>query len=155
MWPDWVIYYTLGNFLKPLATVNLPKSQTLFAIFQKVSKSIIFLVKSFLGNFYRHLATFFWSHWQQPKQEPIVVVVVERLRFILKCNRASKRARCQPIDLSSNKKSSCHFNSWSCGALTAGGWLASRSQRQRTYRIFLRWKTELTGSLAGWLMEAN
>ena len=27
-----------------------------------MSKSIIFLVKSFLGNFYRHLAIFFWSH---------------------------------------------------------------------------------------------
>ena len=27
-----------------------------------VSKSIIFLVKSFLGNFYRHLAIFIWSH---------------------------------------------------------------------------------------------
>ena len=29
------------------------------AIFVKVSKSFIFLVKSFLGNFYRHLATFY------------------------------------------------------------------------------------------------
>ena len=30
-----------------------------------MSKSIIFLVKSFLGNIYRHLAIliFFWSHW--------------------------------------------------------------------------------------------
>ena len=28
-----------------------------------MSKSLIFLVKSFLGNFYRHLAIFFWSHW--------------------------------------------------------------------------------------------
>ena len=28
-----------------------------------MSKSFIFLVKSFLGNFYRHLATFYWSHW--------------------------------------------------------------------------------------------
>ena len=28
-----------------------------------MSKSIIFLVESFLGNFYRHLAIFFWSHW--------------------------------------------------------------------------------------------
>ena len=27
-----------------------------------MSKTIIFLVKSFLGNFYRHLAIFFWSH---------------------------------------------------------------------------------------------
>ena len=31
-------------------------SHILKAIFVKVSKSIIFLVKSFLGNFYRHLA---------------------------------------------------------------------------------------------------
>ena len=28
-----------------------------------MSKSLIFLVKSFLGNFYRHWATFYWSHW--------------------------------------------------------------------------------------------
>ena len=25
-WPDWAIYWTLGKFLKPLATINLPKS---------------------------------------------------------------------------------------------------------------------------------
>ena len=25
VWPDWAIYWTLGNFLKPLATINLPK----------------------------------------------------------------------------------------------------------------------------------
>ena len=30
-----------------------------------VSKSFIFLVKSFLGNFYRHLAIFIWSHCRQ------------------------------------------------------------------------------------------
>ena len=29
VWPDWAIYYTLGNFLKPLATANLPKSPLL------------------------------------------------------------------------------------------------------------------------------
>ena len=33
-----------------------------YAIFVKVSKSLIFVVKSFLGNSYRHLAIFFWSH---------------------------------------------------------------------------------------------
>ena len=53
--------FDLGNFLKPLATINLPKSPTFLGIFVKVSKSIIFLVKSFLGNFYRHLA-FFSGH---------------------------------------------------------------------------------------------
>ena len=30
---------------------------------EKVSKSLIFLVKSFFGKFYRHLAIFYWSHW--------------------------------------------------------------------------------------------
>ena len=34
-----------------------------WAIFVKMSKSLIYLVKSFLGNSYRHLATFYWSHW--------------------------------------------------------------------------------------------
>ena len=52
-----------ASFLKPLATINLPKSPTFLGNFLKVSKSIFFLVKPFLGNFYRHLAIFFWSHW--------------------------------------------------------------------------------------------
>ena len=62
VWLDWVIYWTLGKFLKPLATINLPKSLTFLGKFVKVAKSIIFLVPSFLENFYRHLAIFFWSH---------------------------------------------------------------------------------------------
>ena len=33
------------------------------AIFVKLSKSFILLEKSFLGNFYRHLETFYLSHW--------------------------------------------------------------------------------------------
>ena len=37
--------------------------------FVKLSKSFNFLVKSFLGNFYRHLATFYWSHWLLDKNE--------------------------------------------------------------------------------------
>ena len=28
MRPDWAIYWTLGKFLKPLGTINLPKSLT-------------------------------------------------------------------------------------------------------------------------------
>ena len=28
VWPDWAIYWTLGNFLKSLATINLSKSST-------------------------------------------------------------------------------------------------------------------------------
>ena len=62
MWPDWAIYWTLANFLKPLATINLSKSPTFLGNFLKVLKSTICLQKSFLANFYRHLAIFFWSH---------------------------------------------------------------------------------------------
>ena len=60
---DWAIYWTLGKFLKPLAIINLPKSPTFIGNFVNVFKSIIFLVKSFLGNFYRHFVIFFWSHF--------------------------------------------------------------------------------------------
>ena len=65
MWPYWAIYCTLGKFLKPLATINLPKSPKFLAIFVQVWKSIIFLVKSILVNVYGHLAIFFRPHWFQ------------------------------------------------------------------------------------------
>ena len=61
VWPDWAIFCTFGYFLKPLAKINLPKSPTFLANFLKVPYSIIFLVKSYLGNFCRHLAIFIWS----------------------------------------------------------------------------------------------
>ena len=51
------IYWTLGNFLKPLATINLLKSPTSLGNFWKVLKSVIFLVKSFLGNWRFFLVT--------------------------------------------------------------------------------------------------
>ena len=35
VWPDWAIYWTLGNFPKPLATISLPKSPTLLGNFCK------------------------------------------------------------------------------------------------------------------------
>ena len=50
---------TFQSLLHQLFCPNCPHSA---AIFVKVSKTLIFLVKSFLGNFYRHLATFYWSH---------------------------------------------------------------------------------------------
>ena len=61
VWPGWAIYWTLGNFLKPLATIILPKPPTFLGKFCKGVKIHPFLVKSFLVNFYRHLA-FFSGH---------------------------------------------------------------------------------------------
>ena len=67
MWPDWAIFCTLGNQSKLVATNILPKSPTIFV---KLSKSLIFQVKLFLGNFYRYLAIFIWSHWIIPPHPP-------------------------------------------------------------------------------------
>ena len=38
VWPDWAIYWTLGYFLEPLATINLLKSPTFLGNFYKVVK---------------------------------------------------------------------------------------------------------------------
>ena len=47
-----------GHFLKPLATINMPKSSQFSGNFCKGVKIYDFLVKPFLGNVYRHLAIF-------------------------------------------------------------------------------------------------
>ena len=58
MWPDLAIYWTLGNFSKPVAIISLSKSLTFLGNFCEGVK----IVQSFLGKFYRHFATFDWSH---------------------------------------------------------------------------------------------
>ena len=62
VWPDWLIYWTLGHFLKPLATINLPKYPTFFGNFCKGVKINHFSSEIILGNFYRHLEKKFWLH---------------------------------------------------------------------------------------------
>ena len=45
VWPDWVIYWTLGNFSKQFAAISLPKSSTFLGnltIFLNVSIALIF-----------------------------------------------------------------------------------------------------------------
>ena len=56
----------IGRFIRLWAffqSLCLPKSPTFLGNFVKVSKSFLFLVKSLLGIFYRHLANFYRSHW--------------------------------------------------------------------------------------------
>ena len=55
----------IGQFLRTRKMWSFRKFSILLRV--KVSKSIIFIVKPFLGNFYRHLAIFIWSHWFEPK----------------------------------------------------------------------------------------
>ena len=65
VWPDWVIYRTLGNFLKPLATINLPKSTTFLINFCKGVKiyhfrtTLIDIWRFFSGHTDLRSSTFF------------------------------------------------------------------------------------------------
>ena len=42
VWPDWAIFWPLGNFLKPLATINLPQSSRFLGNYCKSVKIIHF-----------------------------------------------------------------------------------------------------------------
>ena len=64
VWPDWAIFWTLGNFLKPLATINLPKSPTFLGKFWKVVKIYHFSSEIILGQLLLTFGDFFWSHWR-------------------------------------------------------------------------------------------
>ena len=50
VWPDWAIYWILGNFLKPLAIINFPKSLTFFGNFCKGVKIIHFICEIIFGQ---------------------------------------------------------------------------------------------------------
>ena len=73
-------FWTLGNFLKPLQQFICPNLPTFLDNFCKGVKiyhffsKIIFLVKSFLGNFYRHLAIFIWSHCSLPTESQQAII---------------------------------------------------------------------------------
>ena len=70
VWPDWAIYWTLGNFLKPLATINLPKSPTFFGNFCKGVKIYHFSSEIVFGQLLKTFGDFFWSHWwHHPENE--------------------------------------------------------------------------------------
>ena len=61
VWPDWEIYGTLGNFLKTLATINLPKSSTFLGNFCKGVK-IYFSSEIIFGLLFIDIGQIFWSH---------------------------------------------------------------------------------------------
>ena len=50
VWPDWVIYWTLGNFLKHLETINLPKSPTFLGNLCKDGKIFNFSSEIIFGQ---------------------------------------------------------------------------------------------------------
>ena len=76
MWPDWAIYWTLGNFSKLLAKIILPKSPTFLGNFCEGVEIYIFLVKSFWATF-RDIWRLFTGHTAHEPGEK------ERLRVSL------------------------------------------------------------------------
>ena len=60
-------FCTLGNFLKPLATINLPKYPTFLGNFCKEVKINHFFSEIIFGQLYRNLAIFS-SHTGREKQ---------------------------------------------------------------------------------------
>ena len=69
VWPDWVIYWTLGRFLKPLAPINLPKSPTFFGNFCKGVKIYPFSSEIIFGQLLYTFGDFFRSHWPWRNQK--------------------------------------------------------------------------------------
>ena len=52
-----------GQFLKPLATINLPKSPTFLGNFCKGVRIYHFSSEIMFGQLLQTFGDFFWSHW--------------------------------------------------------------------------------------------
>ena len=50
VWPDWPIFWSLGNFSKPVATINLPKSHSFLGNFCKGVKIFHFASEIIFGQ---------------------------------------------------------------------------------------------------------
>ena len=59
VWPDWEIFYTLGNFVMPLATINLPKYPTFLGNFCKVVKIYHICSEIIFGQLFWTFGDFF------------------------------------------------------------------------------------------------
>ena len=85
VWPDWAIYWTLGNFSKPVATISLPKSHTFSGNFCKGAKIFIFwatliviwrlLLVTLIGTYL--------SHIQSPSHNPTPHLLCRFKRLLL------------------------------------------------------------------------
>ena len=62
VWPDWTIYWTLGNFSQPLATFTLPKSPTFLRNFCKGVKIFNFSSEIIFGQLLQTFGDFFTGH---------------------------------------------------------------------------------------------
>ena len=62
VWPDWAIFCSLGNFLKPLAPINLLKSPTFLGNYCKGVKIYHFSCELIFGQLLLTFANFYAGH---------------------------------------------------------------------------------------------
>ena len=63
VWPDRAIFALWATIKSSGNNYFSGFAHIVMQFFVQVSKSFTFLVKLFLGNFYRHLEILIWSHW--------------------------------------------------------------------------------------------
>ena len=72
------IFFHFGQLYKASGNNYFGQIAHILSNFCKGVKIFHFLVKSFLGNFYRPLATFYWSRWRWPWEQNTVKTPLRR-----------------------------------------------------------------------------
>ena len=81
---DWAIFCTLGNFLMPLATINLAKSPTFLGNFCKVVKIYHICSGIIFGQLLWTFGNFFWSHCIHVCWANLVVLLLLLKSFVIR-----------------------------------------------------------------------
>ena len=80
VWPDWAIFCSLGNFLKPLAPINLLKSPTFLGNYCKGVKIYHFSCELIFGQLVIEFWQFFTGHTDLPSTKRLF-----KLLYFISC----------------------------------------------------------------------
>ena len=83
VWPDWADFLHFGQLFKACGNNYFTQLASIIRQFLKRCQNLIFLVKSFMGKFYWHLATFFWSHWIHMEGKVYLCTLLYNLRMVI------------------------------------------------------------------------
>ena len=101
---DWAIYWTLGNFLKPLTTINLSKSPTFLSIFCKGVKIYHFSSEIIFRQLLYTFGNFFWSHCSHQSRIYQIVKEFLSVRAIPSCKVVKRFVATKSVVKNHSKK---------------------------------------------------
>ena len=113
VWQDWAIFGLWVTFQSLWQQLICPILINSEAIFVKVSNSILFLVKSFLGNFYKHLAIFYGHKGPCLKKLQNILIIFYRVPGLI-----SAKKNFYTIDPRETVGSMRRYWSWEWSCLT-------------------------------------